>query len=282
MRQRIISGAVLVLFCAAVIFFINETFSFGLNIVAGLISMLSVYELIKALGLLTKWFLSVPALATALAVPLMWGRDTDLVYYAFVVAIFGSLIVYHQEVSFREAGVLMCTAVLIPAALKTLVLIRDMNPDYAAYYILLAVFVAWIADASAYFAGMLFGKHKLCPEISPKKTVEGFIGGWVVTVILIMLSGVFVSHVTYGGQVQVNYFSLFLIGFLGAPISVLGDLSFSLVKRSCHIKDFGQVIPGHGGILDRFDSVIFTAPFVYLMVHYLPLLTAVSGTGVAP
>ena len=110
------------------------------------------------------------------------------------------------------------------------------------------------------------------PFFSPKKTVEGAIGGLVVNVAFVMLCGLFFSQVFYGGEKQVNYLSLFLIGFFGTFVSMLGDLSFSLIKRSCHIKDFGQVIPGHGGILDRFDSVIFTAPFVYLLVEYLPIV----------
>ena len=77
----------------------------------------------------------------------------------------------------------------------------------------------------------------------------------------------------YGGERQANWLSLFIIGFFGAFVSVLGDLSFSLIKRSCHIKDFGSVIPGHGGILDRFDSVIFTAPFVYMVTMLLPIVS---------
>lgn len=91
---------------------------------------------------------------------------------------------------------------------------------------------------------------------------------------VMLLCGVWFSAVFYQGQVEVNYLALGLIGLFGAPISMLGDLSFSLIKRSCHIKDFGQVIPGHGGVLDRFDSVIFTAPFVYLLVTFLPLAGA--------
>lgn len=104
--------------------------------------------------------------------------------------------------------------------------------------------------------------------------MEGAIGGIVVDVVVMLLCGVLFSRVYYHGEVQANYFVLFLIGFFGAILSMLGDLSFSLIKRSCHIKDFGQVIPGHGGILDRFDSVIFTAPFVYLLVGLLPLVGA--------
>ena len=139
------------------------------------------------------------------------------------------------------------------------------------FYALIAVLAAWVADVGAYFAGTLFGRHKLCPEISPKKTVEGLIGGTVVDVLVMLLCGVWFSAVFYQGRVEVNYVTLLLIGLFGSLISVLGDLSFSIIKRSCHIKDFGQVIPGHGGVLDRFDSVIFTAPFVYLLVTFLPL-----------
>ena len=77
----------------------------------------------------------------------------------------------------------------------------------------------------------------------------------------------------YGGTRQIHLLTLFVIGLFGSLVSVLGDLSFSLIKRSCHIKDFGNVIPGHGGVLDRFDSVIFTAPFVYLVLRLLPMVS---------
>ena len=139
---------------------------------------------------------------------------------------------------------------------------------------LIAVLSAWVADAGAYFAGTFFGKHKLCPNISPKKTIEGAIGGVVVDVLVMLLCGVLFTELYYQGQAKADYLVLFIIGFFGAALSILGDLSFSIIKRSCHIKDFGQVIPGHGGILDRFDSVIFTAPFVYLLVSFLPLAGA--------
>ena len=99
-------------------------------------------------------------------------------------------------------------------------------------------------------------------------------GGAVVNVIVMLLCGVLFTEFYYQGAARASYLVLGIIGFFGAILSILGDLSFSLIKRSCHIKDFGQVIPGHGGILDRFDSVIFTAPFVYLLVSYLPLAGA--------
>ena len=103
--------------------------------------------------------------------------------------------------------------------------------------------------------------------------MEGLIGGVLSSVIILQLVGLIFTYGIYGGERQANWLSLLIIGFFGAFVSVLGDLSFSLIKRSCHIKDFGSVIPGHGGILDRFDSVIFTAPFVYMVTMLLPIVS---------
>ena len=184
------------------------------------------------------------------------------------------MIVYHKETTFKEVGVLYSMVVLIPSALQTLVSLRSLGGKHGMFLVLIAVLSAWVADAGAYFAGTFFGKHKLCPNISPKKTVEGAVGGIIVDIVVMLLCGVAFSQLYYGGAVGVNYPVLFLIGLFGSVLSMMGDLSFSLIKRSCHIKDFGQVIPGHGGILDRFDSVIFTAPFVYILVGFLPLVPA--------
>ena len=128
--------------------------------------------------------------------------------------------------------------------------------------------VSVLGSLGAYFVGSFFGKTKLCPEISPKKTVEGAIGGMVVNMLVLVLIG-WIYELLF--PADVNYISMLLIGFGSSVISILGDLSFSLIKRSCNIKDFGQVIPGHGGILDRFDSVIFVSPFVYYICLWLPL-----------
>ncbi len=272
MKQRIVSGAVLAVFFAAIIVF-NQSFPLALNIAVAVISAVAVYELIKALSLEKKWFLLAPALLTAAAVPFSGTGDLRfLVYCLFTLLLFSAMILYHRETSFKEVAVLYSMVVLIPCALQSLVTLRSLSEHHGMFYVLLAVLSAWVADVGAFFAGTFFGKHKLCPEISPKKTVEGMIGGLIVNVAAMLLCGLFFSQVYYGGTKTVSYFSLFLIGFFGTFISILGDLSFSVIKRSCHIKDFGQVIPGHGGILDRFDSVIFTAPFVYLLVEYLPVV----------
>lgn len=273
MKQRVISGVVLTGFLAAIVVF-DQIFPMALNIAVGLVSLAAVDELAKALNLQRKWFLFLPSLAAAAAVPLCGGEAQFVVYCLYTLAVFSAMIVYHHETSFKEVAVLYSMVVMIPCALSTLVSLRELNRGHGMFYVLIAVLAAWVADVGAFFAGTLFGKHKLCPEISPKKTVEGAVGGLVADVAVMLLCGVWFSLVFYQGQVGVNYLALALIGLLGSPISILGDLSFSLIKRSCHIKDFGQVIPGHGGMLDRFDSVIFTAPFVYVLVSFLPLAGA--------
>ncbi len=271
MKQRVLSGVVLTLFAAAIVVF-DQIFPLALNIAVALISLMAVDELARALELQRKWFLYMPSLAAAAALPFCAeSQFVFLTYCLYTLIVFAAMIVYHHETTFKEVAVLYSMVVIIPCALHTLVSLRELNRSHGMFYVLIAVLAAWVADMGAYFAGTLFGRHKLCPEISPKKTVEGAIGGTIADVAVMLLCGLWFSQVFYHGTVEVNYLALFLAGFFGSWISILGDLSFSLIKRSCHIKDFGQVIPGHGGILDRFDSVIFTAPFVYLLVSFLSL-----------
>lgn len=122
----------------------------------------------------------------------------------------------------------------------------------------LVVLTALGTDAMAYFSGYLLGKHKLCPKISPKKTVEGAIGGVLGSIILCTIFGYFIAD-----DLLVD---CIIIGFCGSIVAQLGDLVASIFKRKMGIKDYGSLIPGHGGILDRFDSVLFTAPFVYYYI----------------
>ena len=133
-----------------------------------------------------------------------------------------------------------------------------------------ALISAFLTDTGAYFSGYFFGKHKLIPEVSPKKTVEGAIGAVFAamgaTVIFAYCIDVFIESIT------VNYIVLAVYAFVGSICAMFGDLVASLIKRSFGVKDFGNLIPGHGGILDRFDSVLFVAPLMYYFMQYLPIL----------
>ena len=140
------------------------------------------------------------------------------------------------------------------------VVLVDGTGEYSIL-VWLIVLTAFGTDIMAYFTGMLLGKNKLCPKISPKKTIEGSIGGILGSVILCAIfSGIFIPRLML---------HCIIIGILGGIVSQFGDLTASIFKRKMGIKDYGNLIPGHGGILDRFDSVMFTAPMVY---YYIALV----------
>ena len=137
------------------------------------------------------------------------------------------------------------------------------------YFIVLVFICSWGNDTLAYCAGRLFGKHKMSPELSPKKTVEGLIGGIIGAGLLGVIYGFFLN-----GRVEqfsgVNiYLTLFIVCALGAIPAVIGDLAASAIKRNNDVKDYGTLIPGHGGVLDRFDSMIFTAPIIYYLIQFV-------------
>ncbi len=272
MKERVASGVTLVIFLAAIVVF-NSTFPAALNIAIALISVLAVYEIISALGLAKNFVLLVPSLLFSATIPFIQNLILlHATYFGYTVVIFGALVFYHSFITFREVGVIYSMSLMIPTALETIISLRNFGGRHGMFYVIIAISSAWIADTGAYFAGSLWGKHKLCPDISPKKTIEGVIGGFALNITAMLIFGYIFHVVYYAYSVDISYFTLVIIGFFGTIMSILGDLSFSLIKRSCHIKDFGEIIPGHGGILDRFDSVIFEAPFVYLLVQIMPIV----------
>jgi phosphatidate cytidylyltransferase len=136
--------------------------------------------------------------------------------------------------------------------------------EYGVFAVVLTLAGAWLADSGAYFAGTFFGKTKLCPVISPKKTVEGLIGGTVCNgVFLLIIAGVYNSLINK--DVHVNLIAVFIAGMLCSVIGLVGDLGASVIKRQAGIKDYGNIMPGHGGIMDRFDSVLTVTPFMFWM-----------------
>lgn len=138
---------------------------------------------------------------------------------------------------------------------------------YGMYLLILTFLVTWSTDTFAYFIGMKFGKNKLCPSISPNKTIEGGIGGLAGSIFICVLFGIILNHIMKLGIILYHFA---IIGLLGGVISQLGDLCASSIKRFCGVKDFGKILPGHGGLLDRFDSLLFTLPVMY--IYYLTFL----------
>ncbi len=142
-----------------------------------------------------------------------------------------------------------------------MILLYNLEPPYKHYLLIVALISNFSTDTFAYFVGMSLGKHKLCPRISPNKTIEGSLGGLVGSIVMSTLTGLFFNKMY---NMDINTIHYLIIGLIIGVISQTGDLSASKIKRYCNIKDFGSLIPGHGGILDRFDSLLFTLPIIYI------------------
>lgn len=273
MGKRILSGFLVVGIVAFMIVF-HFIFAYSLNLILSIIAAIAVYELVGAVGLRKHLTFLLPSMAFALAVPLIPDQSYWLVAVCFLYTLFilCSIIGHYKRISFQNMCVVYGMTLLVVLALNTVSLMRYLNPQHCMLYVVMALFSAWIADAAAYFVGSFLGKHKLCPNISPKKTVEGAVGGFVINIGLIMLMGYLYNLVFFGGVLSVSYLSLGIIGGVTAILSVIGDLSFSIIKRSYDVKDFGNLIPGHGGMMDRFDSVVLVGPFLYLFVQLMPVI----------
>ncbi|MEE0855796.1 MAG: phosphatidate cytidylyltransferase [Ruminococcus sp.] len=184
------------------------------------------------------------------------------------------ILFYHSRLTYIDLAYSLFGTILITFGMSAIVIGSFGKPSFVFYFV--PVFLLpWMADAGGFFIGAAFGKHKLCPNISPKKTVEGAVGGFVFCILSAVCMGI-VFKLWITPEANINFFALVLLGAIDAPLSILGDLSFSLIKRSLNIKDYGSIFPGHGGMLDRFDSIVFTAPAIIAVDTFLPLIT--TGT----
>lgn len=191
------------------------------------------------------------------------GYMASAFVYVFVVFIVMALIYVFAfpRFDFKIVAYAIFGALYTPLFVTAIDLIRDLNNGKFVFWL---VFISsWICDTCAYLVGCSIGKHKLAPVLSPKKSIEGAIGGVAGSVIVAFIFGYFVEYKLFGGHN--NVVPYMIICFIGAIISQVGDLFASAIKRNNDIKDYGTLIPGHGGILDRFDSVIFVAPIIYLL-----------------
>lgn len=186
--------------------------------------------------------------------------------FVYFTALFCELLKGHKEIQFSALCVALFSGFVYPFLIGALVRLRGM--DGGKFYIIVAFLLSMVADSGAYFAGRAFGKHKLAPVVSPKKTIEGAIGGVIANIIAMVLYTLLLNKCF--GFTQVNYIYAAIYGILGAGASIIGDLTLSVVKRQVGIKDYGNLIPGHGGILDRFDSTMIVAPLAEILLLLIP------------
>lgn len=272
MLKRILTAAVGVPLVLAVVFF-SSSLPVLIDIAMAIVCSVSVGEFAYATKTLRQYHLSIPSLIFAAAYPMLmtYGYGSILLY-AYAAFMLSMTILFHKKITFKEFAYIFSMTVIITLFACTIVSMKNRDTAHVSFYFILSLGLPWLADIGAYFTGSFIGKHKLCPNISPKKTIEGAIGGTVVCMGATCLLAWIFTTFFYGGKTEVNYISLIVLAFLGSLFSILGDLSFSLVKRTFNIKDYGNIFPGHGGMLDRFDSVIFVSPLILIYISYFPIL----------
>lgn len=274
MLTRIITGAVGIVLFAVIV--LCAKIPFVVEAAAALLAVLALWELFHAAGLHKDKPLCLMSIAFVAIVPFLGTRALWMsgLCFLYTVSLFLRLI-RHETLrgGIDAVGLPFFFSITVSFSFSSLVFLRDsylsdadLTQDDSVFFIVLAAVGAWVADAGAYFVGRFFGRHKLAPVISPNKTVEGFIGGIVANIIGFWIAGWIYSMCF---SVSVNYPLLIIMAVICALLGALGDLSASYIKRSCHIKDFGNIMPGHGGILDRFDSLLLVSPFLYLVIRLI-------------
>lgn len=273
MKTRIIVAAIAIPILVLVIFFAPL---WVYSILVGLISAGAAYELLRCVSPNAPKRFSIYAMTIALLTPVLSiVAEVSVLIYTVLFALV-LLMFTEYMLSYRKAAPIKLALVLqvifaggiMPLLLAAMVRVGDREPS--SVYLLLPMAAAFSCDSGAYFAGKLFGKKKIFPHLSPNKTLEGCIGGVLAAVIIMLLYGLVLMLC----GLKVNYFYMAIYGLGGSIACQLGDLAFSAVKREFGIKDYGNLIPGHGGMLDRFDSMHFTAPMVELLVLLLPAIAS--------
>lgn len=245
-----------------------ETPIWGTVILISFASGMTGFEMSAATGLVKSRFLQIISVSMSAAVPWMiyFGVDETVrivILFVFIITVFMYSVFFRTETELIEILTGIFAAFVFPLILSLfIVIIKGKN---GRILVLLPLIIAWMCDAFSQIIGMKLGKHKLIERISPNKTIEGFFGGIVGSLIGVTIYAV-ILHLS---GVSVHLLVLLLTGFVGALLSAVGDLSLSFIKRKCGIKDYGCLIPEHGGVLDRFDSVIFVLPLCVVTGRFI-------------
>ncbi|MBR2937715.1 MAG: phosphatidate cytidylyltransferase [Oscillospiraceae bacterium] len=269
MKVRILAAVVLLPLLLAVVLFLPKLCT---AILFGAMCAIAAKELLSGTGLVKQPRLVTYGMIMAFFVAVwssMWTVYTLVLLgmFCLFVMLAVELLMNHRQMKFEELALTFVAGYILPFLLSAVV--RIHNWTNGRVLILLPFVISFMSDTGAYFTGCFLGKRKLAPEISPNKTVEGLIGGLVGAVVGVVLYCLVMEKFLH---FAVNYYYIPIYGILGSLAAVLGDLCFSVVKRQTGIKDYGNLIPGHGGILDRFDSMIVVAPLVELLMLFIPMV----------
>lgn len=276
MKQRVITALLFgIVFIGA--FLLMNTIAFPVFVAA--LSFIAVWEIEKAVGLTNKLIIA-SSLALSVAIPLIVNFNVKVpvapVGCLYVVIILIFMLLKFESTRFEQAVTAIFASVCVPFSFSLMIVFRDIYKYFDNYskidgifLLILSFFAAWMTDIFAYFVGSKFGKHKLCPKISPKKSVEGAIGGVVGAIVLNLLLLLVFNKFFFENGSTLSYVTVAVLSLVLSVVSMFGDLAASTIKRNFGIKDFGNLLPGHGGIMDRFDSALFVMPTLYSAIYLI-------------
>lgn len=268
MKTRVITAAALIPALVLLVLTAPKIFT---AIVMGILLVVAVYELLYRTQYIQNVRLILYSAVMAFAVS-MWsfyGADHSvfvLLNLAFCALLFMEMMIDHIKVRLEMICLCILAGEIVPYMLTSVV--RILSTAMGRYFVLIPFVIAFMSDAGAYFTGLRFGKHKIAPVLSPHKTLEGLLGGLVFAVVGMLVYAVILALAC---KLHVNFLLALLYGFAGSAAGAFGDLCFSAIKRQTGIKDYGNLIAGHGGVLDRFDSMVLVAPLVEALLLLLPI-----------
>lgn len=274
MKTRIIVAAVAVPVLFVIMFFLKPVF---LAAVAAVICALAAFEFTRAVCPKANIRIRIYSAVSAAVIPFVMLSSASFaitrgVSAVFLAAVFiEGIVAYEKEEPISFDHILSCifAGIIYPVMLSSLVSLKTM--ENGKLLVLLPVIITFCCDSGAYFAGVFFGKHKITRLVSPHKSAEGFAGGILCGVACLFIYCGIVAAAT---DLHVNFAAVAVYGIVGSLSVELGDLVYSLIKRQYGIKDYGNIIPGHGGMLDRFDSMSFSAPVICALTAILPVFVS--------
>lgn len=286
-KDRTVSFAIIVLALAGFLVAVALDVRPVITVILALLAPVATYEIIRAVGGKSKILFTI-ACAVSMFTVLAYGFGVALppagaLYGIYVLLLTSLMVFFHKEIEFTHVSAAFMASIALPFAFTCFLRLNniadwfaDYTHDAGVFFVGLAFSCSWFTDTFAYIVGVKFGKHKMAPVISPKKSIEGAIGGVVITAamnLLILYLFTVGCKNLYGyalfGESAMKYLYIVPISMVLSLVSMLGDLSASVIKRNFGIKDYGKLIPGHGGIMDRFDSCIFVAPSLYCILSLI-------------
>ncbi|HZK38619.1 MAG TPA: phosphatidate cytidylyltransferase [Clostridia bacterium] len=274
MKQRLITG---LLWGSLAILTMVYIFTPLMGILIALFSMIAVYEIERAVKIKNKPIMVLSMIFAGL-LPLVnehgliakYNIPLASIMIAYTILLLSFMLMRYETTRFEHVAIVLVTSLCVPWALSSFMLVRDVYkvfPDtfersQGFFLFFIALSCAWMTDMFAYFVGSKFGKHKMAPKISPKKSIEGAVGGIVLTVLLNLIFLYIFTRFFFVSPIMPCWMFI-LVSIVLSIIGMLGDLSASVIKRNYDVKDFGDLMKGHGGVMDRFDSCIFIFPALY-------------------